>query len=168
MEKRAPISVVMADPEWVKNLKDFVPTSHCDVQSTQTLFPYIAKSKDLSQEIEDHVRRIPTTQSLLLGDARDLLSTVSDASVHLIVTSPPYWTLKEYPTREGQLGNVSDYDMFIKELSKVWTECLRVLVEGGRLVIVVGDVSLKRRVHGRHLTMPLHASIQETCRRMGF
>ena len=168
MEYWVPQTVVTADPNWVETLNDFLPASLCNVTSTQTFFPRIAKSKELSDEIEDHVRRIPTTQSLLLGDARGLLSTVPDASVHLIVTSPPYWILKKYPIREGQLGHVDDYDEFVENLSQIWIESHRVLVDGGRLVIVVGDVSLKRRVYGRHVTMPLHASIQESCRKMGF
>ena len=149
-------------------MKDFLPASLSHVPSTQTVFPSIAKSRELSTEIEDRVNRIPTTKSLLLGDARQVLSTVSDSSIHLIVTSPPYWNLKKYPDRQGQLGNVSEYDLFVDQLSQVWVECNRVLVDGGRLAIVVGDVSLKRRVYGRHITMPLHASIQESCRKIGF
>ncbi len=89
-------------------------------------------------------------------------------SVHLAITSPPYWTLKEYPRRDGQLGEVQDYEQFLDELDKVWTGILRALVPGGRLVVVVGDVCLPRRRHGRHVVYPLHSSIQERCRRLGF
>ena len=86
-----------------------------------------------------------------------------------VVTSPPYWNLKEYPDSEGQLGNFVDYDSFLAELDQVWHQCLRVLVPGGRLICVVGDVCLSRRKnHGRHTVVPLHASIQEHCRKMGF
>jgi len=93
---------------------------------------------------------------------------VEDESVHLVVTSPPYWTLKEYNECEGQLGNVRRYEDFLDELGKVWSEVFRVLVAGGRLVCVVGDVCLSRRKHGRHLVMPLHADICTMCRRIGF
>ena len=93
-----------------------------------------------------------------LGDARDL-GWIPTESVHLVVTSPPYWTLKEYPRREGQLGAIADYDAFHDELDKVWAHCFRVLVPGGRLVSVVGDVCLSRRRHGRHMVMPMHADI---------
>ena len=90
-------------------------------------------------------------------------------SVHLIITSPPYWTLKKYNERTGQLGSIQEYDIFIKELNKVWKKCFKALVPGGRLVCVVGDVCLSRRKNnGRHTVIPLHASIQESCRSIGF
>src|SRR5215471_13597438 len=69
---------------------------------------------------------------LHLGDARDL-SWIPDESVHLVVTSPPYWTLKEYNVHEAQLGAIVEYDAFMNELDKVWAHCFRALVPGGRL-----------------------------------
>lgn len=109
-----------------------------------------------------------TTHKLVQGDARNL-SFLKDESVHLVVTSPPYWTLKRYNESEGQLGHVADYDQFVKELEKVWREAFRLLVPGGRLVCVVGDVCLSRRENaGRHTVVPLHADICVTCRRLGF
>ena len=113
------------------------------------------------------VQEVPSDHLILPGDARDL-SALADGSVHLVVTSPPYWTLKEYNEGEGQLGSVGDYDQFVAELARAWRECHRALVPGGRLIIVVGDVCLSRRRHGRHVVVPLHASIQESCRRLGF
>jgi DNA modification methylase len=114
------------------------------------------------------IRSIPTKHHLVLGDARDL-SKMADESVHLVVTSPPYWTLKEYRKSVGQLGFVQDYEEFLGQLDKVWEHCFRVLVPGGRLIIVVGDVCLSRRRNGgRHTVVPLHASLQEHCRRIGF
>ena len=85
-----------------------------------------------------------TTHTVSLGDARDL-SAIADGSVHLVVTSPPYWTLKEYPRAKGQLGRVEDYETFLVELDRVWAECKRVLVPGGRICCVVGDVCVPRR-----------------------
>ncbi|MPZ39103.1 MAG: site-specific DNA-methyltransferase [Rhizobiales bacterium] len=82
----------------------------------------------------------------------------------IVVTSPPYWTLKEYPRTTGQLGATEDYESFLTELDKVWRECQRVLVPGGRVCCVVGDVCLPRRKLGRHLVMPLHADIQVRAR----
>jgi DNA modification methylase len=108
-----------------------------------------------------------THHRLIEGDARDL-SFLADESLHLVVTSPPYWTLKRYRETPNQLGHVADYEIFIEELTKVWRECLRVLVPGGRLVCVVGDVCLSRRLHGRHVVVPLHADIAVSCRKIGF
>ncbi len=107
-----------------------------------------------------------TTHEIRLGDARDL-SWVKDESIHLVVTSPPYWTLKKYETREGQLGDVHDYERFLDELDKVWSECKRVLVGGGRICCVVGDVCIPRRTDGRHRVMPLHSDIQVRAREIG-
>jgi DNA modification methylase len=94
---------------------------------------------------------------------------LSDNSVHLIVTSPPYWTLKKYRDSDGQMGDIENYEEFLTELDRVWSHCYRALVPGGRLICVVGDVCLSRRKNkGRHTVVPLHASIQEHCRRIGF
>lgn len=101
------------------------------------------------------------------GDARNL-DWIPSESVHLVLTSPPYWTLKKYPFGEGQLGSVGDYEGFLDELDKVWAHSFRVLIPGGRLVCVVGDVCLSRRRHGRHMVMPLHADIVVRARRLGF
>lgn len=114
------------------------------------------------------IYKTPTRHVLRLGDAREL-DWISEASVHLVVTSPPYWTLKKYNDHPDQLGNISDYEEFQAELERVWRHCFRVLVPGGRLVCVVGDVCLaRRRNSGRHMVVPLHADISVRCRRIGF
>ena len=101
------------------------------------------------------------------GDAREL-DWIADESLHLCVTSPPYWTLKEYNKHPGQLGYVKDYEEFLDEIDRVWRHVYRALVPGGRLVCVVGDVCLSRKEYGRHLIMPLHADITVRCRKLGF
>jgi DNA modification methylase len=108
-----------------------------------------------------------TTHTIIEGDARDL-SSIDDASVHLVCTSPPYGSLIEYPAHPDQLGNVADYDGFLDELDQVWAECLRILVPGGRVACVVGDVCLSRRKAKRHYVLPLSADIQVRARRAGF
>lgn len=107
-----------------------------------------------------------TTHKLSVADARNLES-VPDASVHLVVTSPPYWTLKEYAGSRGQLGDIEDYEAFLDELDKVWKECARALVPGGRICCVVGDVCVPRKRHGKHYVVPLHADIQVRTRSLG-
>lgn len=125
------------------------------------------------REINAILRTVPwpgpydsTEHRLHLGDAREL-SWIPDESVHLVVTSPPYWTLKEYRQHPGQLGHVDDYESFLTELDKVWKECARVLVPGGRVCCVVGDICLPRKKAGRHHVIPLHADIQVRARRIG-
>jgi DNA modification methylase len=126
------------------------------------------------REANRHFRTVPwpspfdkTTHRLRLGDARDL-SFIPDASIHLVVTSPPYWNLKEYTRgNKSQLGDISGYELFLAELDKVWAECARVLVPGGRICCVVGDVCVPRKREGRHYVMPLHADIQVRSRRLG-
>lgn len=108
-----------------------------------------------------------TTITIHRGDARHM-DWLADESIHLVLTSPPYWTLKEYPLNKSQMGAISDYDEFHDELDKVWKHCFRALVPGGRLVCVVGDVCLSRKRHGRHMVMPLHADIVVRARRIGF
>ena len=108
-----------------------------------------------------------TVHRLHQGDARDL-SWIPDGSVHLVVTSPPYWTLKEYVASDRQMGAIADYETFLRELDKVWSECFRVLAPGGRVCCIVGDVCLSRKLAGRHYVMPLHADIQVRSRALGF
>ena len=114
------------------------------------------------------IDELPTVHRLVQGDARDL-SFIPDESIHLVATSPPYWTLKRYNDSEGQMGHIEEYEHFLAELNRVWAEAFRVLVPGGRLVCVVGDVCLSRRENnGRHTVVPLHADICVQCRRLGF
>ena len=121
----------------------------------------------MSNEVEQLSE--PTTQHVLVqGDARDM-AFIPKESIHLVVTSPPYWNLKRYNDNPAQMGHISDYECFVSELAKVLSEVYRVLVPGGRLVCVVGDVCLSRRKNnGRHVVVPLHADICVRCRKIGF
>src|SRR5437868_5821540 len=110
----------------------------------------------------------PTTHDVILGDSREIRE-LSDESIHLVVTSPPYANLKEYePGNPSQLGDIDNYEKFLDELDKVWAECIRVLVPGGRICCVVGDVCIARKRGGRHYVMPLHSDIQVRSRGLGF
>jgi modification methylase len=107
-----------------------------------------------------------TTHRLQLADARQL-HWIPAGSVHLVVTSPPYWTLKKYEANEAQMGAIADYEDFLVELDKVWQECARTLVPGGRICCVVGDVCVPRKQGGRHYVIPLHSDIQVRARKLG-
>lgn len=132
------------------------------------LIPQIARDRRAMQRIEMLVRSLNTHHELINGDAR-AASALAPNSIHLVVTSPPYWTLKRYNDHEDQLGHVADYEGFNAGLEEVWRNCYRALVPGGRLIINVGDVCLSRRKNnGRHTVVPLHATIQERCRAIGF
>jgi DNA modification methylase len=107
---------------------------------------------------------------VFLGDARELRGLSDDTQIQLVVTSPPYWNLKKYPGKANpaQLGDIDDREQFLAELAKVWRHCYRLLVPGGRMCVVVGDVCRSRRAHGRHVVEPLHAYIQVQCQEIGF
>ena len=109
-----------------------------------------------------------TRHEMILGDARDL-GSIRNESVHLVVTSPPYFNLKPYASGAGgnQLGRIGDYESFLDELDRVWRECARVLVPGGRICCVIGDVLIPRRADGRHRVLPLPSDIQVRSRKNG-
>lgn len=146
---------------------EFVPAELRELEDPQTALPAIAKDVRLTRLIEDSIGEFPTRHVLTCGDARAM--GLSPGSVQLVVTSPPYWTLKKYREVDGQLGHLADYEEFLDSLDAVWSQCFEALQPGGRLICVVGDVCLSRRKNnGRHAVVPLHASIQERCRRIGF
>lgn len=149
------------------SLEQFLPDGLGDLSDQQRCIPRIAKDRKITARIEQILPEIPTRHELRLGDARKL--SLDPGTVHLVVTSPPYWTLKEYNDVKGQLGYVGDYQEFLDSLDAVWKACFDALVPGGRLICVVGDVCLSRRKNGgRHMVVPLHAGIQTRCGRIGF
>ena len=129
--------------------------------------PKLAKCRSASADIRGLITKLDTKHNVILGDARE--TKFDPRSVHLVVTSPPYWTLKEYPDRAGQIGRLAGYQDFLDSLKDVWRNCFDALVPGGRLICGVGDVCLSRRKNGgRHTVVPLHASIQNHCTEIGF
>jgi modification methylase len=150
------------------DLAEFVPAELRRLGDLQSAIPGVAKNQEYLTLIERAVKGIPTRHVLIHGDARRM-SKEKVGKAHLILTSPPYWTLKKYRDSSGQLGHIVDYDDFIEQLDRVWQRCFDSLVVGGRLVCVVGDVCLSRRKNeGRHTVVPLHATIQEHCGKIGF
>lgn len=134
----------------------------------QRSIPAIARDPKATARIQELLSEVPTTHRLIMGDSRAVVTDLPAESVHLAITSPPYWTLKQYEDHPDQLGHVAAYDEFLDAIEIVWEGVRRALVPGGRLVIVIGDVCLSRRKFGRHVVVPLHASIQERCRALGY
>src|ERR1051326_2144034 len=161
-------NVISTETEWglfSQYLPEKVKAVFAD-EDMQSVFPTIAKNAQLMQLIETAVQQVPTEHRLVLKDSTQF--RLPPESVHLILTSPPYWTLKQHRDHDRRLGHVLDYDEFLAQLDMVWSGCYDALVTGGRLVCVVGDVCLSRRKNnGRHTVVPLHASIQEHCRKIG-
>lgn len=154
-------------------LRDAVPDSCTDLLELsngelRSAIPALARDKGRMGDVEQAVKSLPSHHELYQGDSRDL-SMIDDESVHLAVTSPPYFNLKEYDgDRDEQLGHVDEYEQFHGMLDEVWSEVYDKLVAGGRLCVVTGDVLRSRSDHGRHRVIPLHATIQERCRAIGF
>jgi len=159
---------VKTDAKTDDPLGHHIPPELRSLDDPQRDLPRIAKTPSLMALIESSIEAVETKHDLYLGDAREM-GFLRPNSVHLVVTSPPYWTLKTYRESANQLGFVSDYEEFLGQVDRVWQSCFDALVPGGRLICVVGDVCLSRRKNnGRHTVVPLHASIQEHCRSIGF
>ena len=108
---------------------------------------------------------MPTTHTLITGDSRNL-SLIPDKSVHLIVTSPPYWQLKDYGN-ENQIGFHDSYESYINNLNMVWQECNRVLHDGCRLCINIGDQFARSVYYGRYKVIPIRTEIIRFCETIG-
>ena len=100
------------------------------------------------------------------GDARNM-GDLADESVHLVVTSPPYWQLKDYGSPE-QIGFHDSYEEYVAGLNAVWAECLRVLHSGCRLCVNIGDQFARAAFYGRYKVIPLHEAVIHGCEALGF
>lgn len=92
---------------------------------------------------------------------------VKDKSVHLIITSPPYWQLKDYGS-DGQIGFHDSYESYINNLNLVWSECYRVLHDGCRLCVNIGDQFARSVYYGRYKVIPIREEIIKFCENIGF
>jgi site-specific DNA-methyltransferase (adenine-specific) len=107
-----------------------------------------------------------TTHKIINGDSRQM-SELKDRSVHLIITSPPYWQLKDYGSN-NQIGFNDSYENYINNLNLVWSECFRVLHDGCRLCINIGDQFARSVYYGRYKVIPIHSEIIKFCETIGF
>ena len=107
-----------------------------------------------------------TNHTIIIADSRDMRE-VQDESVHLVVTSPPYWQLKDYG-HEGQIGFDDSYEAYINNLNLVWAECDRVLHPGCRLCVNIGDQFARAAYYGRYKIIPIRTEIIRFCETIGF
>lgn len=107
-----------------------------------------------------------TKHLLINGDSRNM-SHIPNESVHLVVTSPPYWQLKDYGT-DNQIGFNDTYESYINNLNLVWKECYRILMPGCRLCINIGDQFARSAYYGRYKVVPIHSEIIRFCETIGF
>lgn len=107
-----------------------------------------------------------TTHKIVIGDSRKM-GEVADASVQLIVTSPPYWQLKDYGSND-QIGFNHTYEEYINNLNLVWKECHRVLEDGCRLCVNIGDQFARSVYYGRYKIIPIRTEVIKFCETIGF
>ncbi len=107
-----------------------------------------------------------TEHRIIIGDSRKM-EEIPDRSVHLIITSPPYWQLKDYGV-ENQIGFNDSYEDYINNLNLVWNECYRVLNDGCRLCINIGDQFARSVYYGRYKVIPIRTEIIKFCETIGF
>jgi DNA modification methylase len=103
---------------------------------------------------------------IYLGDSR-AMTQIEDAGIDLVVTSPPYWHIKDYGV-PGQIGYGQSLHEYLKDLYRTWRECFRVLREGGRLCLNIGDQFARAAVYGRYKVIPLHAEFINQFEHIGF
>lgn len=107
-----------------------------------------------------------TNHKIIIGDSR-CMQEVKDQSVHLVVTSPPYWQLKDYG-HKNQIGYDHSYEEYINNLNLVWKESHRVLHDGCRLCINIGDQFARSVYYGRYKIIPIRTEIIKFCETIGF
>lgn len=107
-----------------------------------------------------------TKHKIIIGDSRKM-EEISDKSIHLIITSPPYWQLKDYGA-ENQIGFNDSYENYINNLNLVWNECFRILHDGCRLCINIGDQFARSVYYGRYKIIPIRTEIIKFCETIGF
>ena len=107
-----------------------------------------------------------TLHKVIIGDSRHM-TEVKDELVHLVITSPPYWQLKDYGAKD-QIGFNDSYQDYIDNLNKVWKECYRILYPGCRLCINIGDQFARAIIYGRYKVIPIRTEIIKYCESIGF
>ncbi|MFW6229918.1 MAG: DNA-methyltransferase, partial [Halanaerobium sp.] len=112
------------------------------------------------------INDVKTNHKIIRGDSRQMIE-LPDKSVDLVITSPPYWQLKDYGTSD-QIGYNDSYEDYINNLNLVWQECYRVLQNGCRLCVNIGDQFARSVYYGRYKIIPIRTEIIKFCETVGF
>lgn len=107
-----------------------------------------------------------TNHKIINGDSRQM-DEIKSNSIDLAITSPPYWQLKDYGT-ENQVGYNDSYEKYINNLNLVWKESYRVLNNGSRLCVNIGDQFARAVYYGRYKVIPIRTEIIKFCEAIGF
>ncbi len=107
-----------------------------------------------------------TNHKIIIGDSRNM-TELQEKSVHFVITSPPYWQIKDYGDKK-QIGFNNTYEEYIDNLNKVWAECYRVLHPGCRLCVNIGDQFARAVTYGRYKIIPIRTEIIKFCESIGF
>lgn len=107
-----------------------------------------------------------TNHLIINGDSR-FMKELDSESIHLVITSPPYWQLKDYGS-DDQIGFNESYESYINNLNLVWKETYRVLHNGCRLCINIGDQYARSIYYGRYKVIPIRTEIIKFCETIGF
>ena len=107
-----------------------------------------------------------TNHRVIIGDSRKMTELAAQ-SVQLVITSPPYWQLKDYGNGQ-QIGFDDSYEDYINNLNLVWNECYRILDNGCRLCINIGDQFARSVYYGRYKVIPIRTEIIKFCEILGF
>jgi site-specific DNA-methyltransferase (adenine-specific) len=109
-----------------------------------------------------------TIQEVIFDDVRAATKQIESKSVQLVLTSPPYWNIKDYEV-EKQIGYKQSYVEYLDDLRKVWKESKRILSPGCKLVINIGDQFIRAKDNnGKYEIVPIHTDIIQQCKDLGF
>ena len=131
--------------------------------------PLLCKFEKMSDNLSNFVEikiRMKTHHKIINGDSRQM-TELPNNSVHLAITSPPYWQLKDYGT-DNQIGFHDSYENYINNLNLVWKECYRTLHNGCRLCVNIGDQFARAVYYGRYKVIPIREEIIKFCENVGF
>ena len=106
-----------------------------------------------------------THHKIVIGDSRQM-KEIPDESAHLVITSPPYWQLKDYGDGQ-QIGYNDTYEVPVNNLNLVWNECQRILHRGCRLCVNIGDQFARAVYYGRYKVIPIRTEVIRFCESVG-